>query len=104
MSRCLPTILILLIPLIPLSAPRLSDAQTTWHVDDDCTPPGTGAEFDPFCAIQDGVDAASDKDTVLIAPGSYTGAGNRDISLFGKRITLRSLRSYCKTLKLNSVR
>ena len=65
-------------------------AQTTWHVDDDCIPPGIGAELDPFCTIQDGVDASSDGDTVLVEAGTYTGDGNRDISLFGKIITLKS--------------
>ena len=64
--------------------------QTTWHVDDDCAPPGAGTRIDPFCTIQDGVDASSDGDTVLVEPGTYTGDGNRDISLFGKIITLKS--------------
>ena len=53
--------------------------QTTWHVDDDCAPPGAGTEVDPFCTIQAGVNASSDGDTVLVAPGAYTGDGNRDI-------------------------
>ena len=73
---------------------RAQRAQTTWHVDDDCTPPGTGTQVDPFCTIQDGVNAASNGDTVLVAPGTYTGDGNRDISLFGKRITLRFAITY----------
>ena len=68
-----------------------AEGQTTWHVDDDCAPPGAGTELDPFCTIQDGVDAARDGDTVLVGPGTYTGDGNRDISLFGKLITLKSI-------------
>ena len=67
MSRSSLTVLILLTPLIPLTAPRLSDAQMTWHVDDDCSRVGTGSEADPFCTIQQGVDAAQDADTVLVA-------------------------------------
>ena len=83
----LPYILVLL-PVFCAAAPV--SAQTTWHVDDDCIPPGSGAELDPFCTIQDGVNASSDGDTVLVGPGTYTGDGNRDVSLFGKTITLKS--------------
>ena len=72
------------------AAPWSAWAQTTWYVDDDCLAPGTGTEFDPFCTVQDGVNAARDGDTVLVVPGTYTGSGNRDISLFGKKIKLTS--------------
>jgi parallel beta-helix repeat protein len=39
--------------------------------------------------IQTAIDAAVDGDTVVIADGTYTGDGNRDIDLRGKAITVR---------------
>jgi hypothetical protein len=40
--------------------------------------------------IQAGVNAASKDDTVLVANGTFTGAGNRDIDTYGKEIVILS--------------
>ncbi len=40
--------------------------------------------------IQSGINIASDGDTVLIADGTYTGDGNRDIDFLGKAIIVKS--------------
>jgi len=47
---------------------------------------GTG----DYPTIQAAIDNASDSDTIILQPGTYTGEGNRDIDFLGKAITVRS--------------
>jgi len=43
-----------------------------------------------YGTIQMAIDAAQDDDTIILAEGTYTGQGNRDIDFKGKSITVRS--------------
>ena len=40
--------------------------------------------------IQAGINAAQDSDTVLVAAGTYSGEGSRDVEFFGKAVVLKS--------------
>jgi len=50
-------------------------------------PDGSG----DFPTVQDAITCAVDGDTILLADGTFTGDGNRDIDFLGKAITVKSL-------------
>ncbi len=58
-----------------------------------CTAPAAELHVGPgetHTTIQSAINAAVDGDTVIVADGTYTGDGNRDIDFKGKAITVRS--------------
>lgn len=76
-------------PCAPFSTPNPDcDLIGAWPVDCEChsiNAEGTG----DFSTIQAAVDAASDSDHICMAPGTYTGAGNRAVDLSGKALTIQ---------------
>ena len=64
-----------------------STVAATWYVDASILLPGDGKSWQTaFRGIQEGIDAASDGDTVLVGPGTY----REMIKFSGKQIELRS--------------
>ena len=68
------TALTLLVLLFSVSGATPVRGQTAFlFVDDDnCPGPGAGTLFDPFCKIQDAIDAASPGALISVAEGRYT--------------------------------
>ena len=64
-----------------------ASAQTTWYVDVNGTPPGSGTLADPYTSIQHAIaqPATEGGDTILVAPGTYA----ESLDLLGKAITVR---------------
>jgi len=60
-----------------------------WYVHASAGASGDGSYESPFQDIKTGINTAHDKDTVYIMNGTYTGLGNRNINLKGKRLYIR---------------
>ncbi len=96
-------LIILSILLVGLLCIPVFAAPITIYVDDDAPndpchgnpdysdPLEDGSMQHPFDTIQEGINVAFDGDTVIVAPGTYTGNGNRDIDFNGKALTVRSI-------------
>jgi len=75
----------------------LPAASTVYYVDaaygnDSCRGlrPYAAGPDGPKCAIQAAISVTTDGDEVIVATGTYSGTGNRDLDFGGRRITVRS--------------
>jgi hypothetical protein len=80
---------------IVLSTP-LAFAQTTWYVDVNGTPPGTGTQLDPYTSIQYAISRPTtvNGDTVHVLPGVYL----EHVDFLGKAITVASAQGAANTV------
>lgn len=65
-------------------------ASDTYYVDAASVPWGDGSVSLPFDTIGQAVDYAIAGNTILVLDGTYTGAGNRDVSFGGRDLVVRS--------------
>jgi hypothetical protein len=72
----------LFLSLVALAFPVLPAAAAIWRVN----PAGTG----DAPTIQAAVNAAADGDEILLADGTFTGTGNREVDVLGKQLVIRS--------------
>lgn len=85
--------------VVVLLSALTASAQTQWFVDvTNCTEPGTGAQQDPFCRIQQAIEAAADGDSVLAMPGTYF----ENLDFLGKAIRVVSVAGPESTLLLQA--
>ncbi len=84
--RQLLFILCAALPACLAAGPRAASAATTIEVDDGYDSGTPGWQVDHFAKVQDGLDAASNGDTVLVHPGSY----RERLDFGGKHVTLTS--------------
>jgi len=66
-------VLVFSMAAIALPSPVLAILPSeVWVDDDNCPGPGSGTQLDPFCKIQDGIDAVASPGTVHVAAGNYS--------------------------------
>jgi predicted outer membrane repeat protein len=73
---------VLCLVLAALALFSVNSSAATWYI----KPDGTG----DAATIQAGINAAAPGDSILLADGTFTGSGNRDVDYLGKAITVCS--------------
>jgi hypothetical protein len=76
-------------PFVLVVLASTSHAGNTWYVDVNAAPPGTGTPADPYASIQHAIDQPTtlSGDTILVAPGVYSGTVNYGIKILEVRST-----------------
>lgn len=76
--------------LVCLLVPASIACGSTWYVATTGDDSGSGAADEPFLTVARGIFEGATGDTIVLQDGIYTGAGNRDLDLAGKGLTILS--------------
>lgn len=74
----------------PVAPPFFVDGANGDNANDGREPVGQGGTSGPKKTIQAALNVARDGDTVLVLPGIYAGAGNRNLDFAGKAVIVRA--------------
>ncbi len=88
-----------MLPIVPAAAiPAEPSGDTTWYVDATASAAGSGTEADPFRSIGDALGAATDGDSVEVAPGTYGAYETFPLTVDSKSIDIYSTGGSAQTI------
>ncbi len=81
-------LLVIALAVLVIALPAEANPGTLYVDDNTCPDPGDGTLLNPYCKIQDAIDAASAGDTIIVAAGTYDSTNQTFPINLNKTLTL----------------